>query len=93
MADENRTLIAKKIAEIETQIQAMKTDIGRLRTALLPSKMMTVEELAEYLAVNPYTVRRLQKANHIPSYKVGRVVRFKLDDVMSSLNHSEVDPF
>lgn len=35
-----------------------------------------VEDLAEYLRLNVYTVRRLAKAGKIPAFKVGNQWRF-----------------
>jgi excisionase family DNA binding protein len=31
----------------------------------------TAEEIAKYLRVHPYTVKRLARANKIPGFKVG----------------------
>lgn len=46
------------------------------RTAM---KVLTVKEAAEYLKLNEFTIYRLAKAGEIPSFKVGRSLRFRSD--------------
>lgn len=41
--------------------------------------LMTVGEVATYLAVNERTVYRLVKEGHMPAYRVGGQWRFKVD--------------
>jgi len=43
------------------------------------SPIMTVEEAAEYLELDPLTVRRLAKEGAIPACKLGRQWRMKRD--------------
>jgi excisionase family DNA binding protein len=43
------------------------------------SPIMTVEEAAEYLELDPLTVRRLAKEGAIPAVKLGRQWRMKRD--------------
>ena len=40
-----------------------------------------VEELADYLRLNVYTVRRLAKAGKIPAFKVGNRWRFNANAI------------
>jgi excisionase family DNA binding protein len=42
-------------------------------------KLLTVREVATYLAVNKRTVYRLLKAHHLPAYRIGGQWRFKLE--------------
>jgi excisionase family DNA binding protein len=42
-------------------------------------RLVDVDELAEYLHVSPYWVRRQVKERRIPFTKVGRHLRFDLD--------------
>jgi excisionase family DNA binding protein len=44
-------------------------------------RLLTVRELAEYVRVNPFTVYRWVEQNRIPHLRVGRTVRFRLDDI------------
>ncbi len=41
----------------------------------------TVEEIAKYLKLHEYTVRRLARAGKIPSFKAGGQWRFRKDDI------------
>jgi len=41
----------------------------------------TVEELAKYLKLHEYTIRRLAKAGKIPSFKAGGQWRFRKDEI------------
>jgi excisionase family DNA binding protein len=41
----------------------------------------TAEEIAKYLRVHPYTVKRLARANKIPGFKVGGQWRFRKDEI------------
>jgi excisionase family DNA binding protein len=41
----------------------------------------TAEEIARYLRVHPYTVKRLARANKIPGFKVGGQWRFRKDEI------------
>ena len=43
--------------------------------------ILTVEEVAEYLRIHPYTVRRLVRAGQLPGFKVGGQWRFHRDEV------------
>lgn len=39
--------------------------------------VLTAEEVAEYLRVHPYTLRRLVRAGKLPGFKVGGQWRFR----------------
>jgi len=43
--------------------------------------IFTVEEVAEYLRIHPYTVRRLARAGKLPGFKVGGQWRFKRSEI------------
>ena len=49
-------------------------DIGRAR-------FLTVNELAEMLAISPLTVRRMAASEALPAFRVGRVLRFAPADI------------
>jgi excisionase family DNA binding protein len=44
-------------------------------------RLLTVRELAAYVRVNPFTVYRWVEQNRIPHLRVGRTLRFRLDDI------------
>jgi len=51
----------------------------------------TVQELAKYLKLHEYTIRRLAKAGKIPSFKAGGQWRFRKDEIeLWSRNHNRV---
>lgn len=41
----------------------------------------TAEEIAQYLRVHPYTVKRLARAGKIPGFKVGEQWRFDVQEI------------
>lgn len=41
----------------------------------------TADEIAKYLKLHPYTIRRLARENKIPSFRVGGQWRFRRDDI------------
>lgn len=43
------------------------------------SDVMTIQELAEYLKLNPQTVYRKFRRGELPGVKIGRSIRFKRD--------------
>ena len=53
--------------------------------------VLDVATVAEILGVTPATVRRLLKANVIPSVKVGRLVRIPKDSLIGYL-HGDPTP-
>jgi excisionase family DNA binding protein len=47
----------------------------------MATDVMTVEELAAYLKVNPQTVYRKFRRGDLPGVRIGRAIRFKRDVV------------
>ena len=45
------------------------------------SETFTSEDVAEYLKIHPYTVRRLCREKKIPAFRVGGQWRFGKDDI------------
>ena len=43
----------------------------------LPEKLLTLEQVAEYLSVDKFTVYRLLADKELPAFKVGNQWRFK----------------
>ena len=41
----------------------------------------TAEEIAEYLKLHPYTIRRLAREEKIPAFRVGGQWRFRKDEI------------
>jgi excisionase family DNA binding protein len=44
-------------------------------------KAFNVEEIAEYLRLHPYTIRRLAREKKIPAFRAGGQWRFRKDDI------------
>ena len=45
------------------------------------ARVMTLEEVAEYLRVHPSTIYRLLKKKQLPAFKVGSDWRFNLESI------------
>ena len=54
-----------------------------------PSRMLSSDELADYLQLTPETVRRLARRGDIPSVTVARRTRFDLAAVLHVLEHGQ----
>ena len=55
----------------------------------MPKEILTAEEVAKYLRVHPYTVKRLARAGKLPGFKVGGQWRFQkeaIDKLINNLN-------
>lgn len=55
-------------------------------------QMIDIAGLAERLGVGERFVRRLVEGRRIPFFKIGRHVRFRLDDVELWIRESRVEP-
>lgn len=52
----------------------------------MSSELLSVEQAAEYLGVNPLTVRRRIACGQIPGYRLGpRLIRIKREDLEALL--------
>lgn len=48
----------------------------------MPRKeVITAEEVAKYLRIHPYTVRRLAREGKLPGFKIGGQWRFKKEEI------------
>jgi excisionase family DNA binding protein len=56
--------------------------------AVLPFRMLKTENVCDILQVSRHTVMRLVKAETIRSHKIGRLRRFRPEDVIEYLSHS-----
>jgi excisionase family DNA binding protein len=48
---------------------------------MMENKLMTVDEVAAYVRLTSFTVRRLAKKGALPAAKIGRAYRFKPEDI------------
>jgi len=45
-------------------------------------RLLTLQQVAEYLSVSPKTVRRWLSGKRLPHVRLGRVLRFRQDEVL-----------
>lgn len=55
-------------------------------------KLLTIDELAEYLTVKKSTIYQWVHLRLIPHMKVGRLLRFKEEDIKKWLASKQVEP-
>jgi excisionase family DNA binding protein len=48
---------------------------------MVPSRVMTVQEVSQYLRVHPSTIYRLLKKNQLPAFRVGSDWRFNVEAI------------
>ncbi len=56
----------------------------------MPPEVMTVEELAEYLKLDPQTIYRRFRRGDLPGVKIGKAIRFKrevIDAWLRTMSH------
>ena len=58
----------------------------------MEKQFYTLQELAQLLEVNEMTVRRLTTRGEIPGYKVGRVYRYRVDEIEDWLGKHRSGP-
>lgn len=54
----------------------------------LKKEFYSVNELAEVLGVNPMTVRRLEQRGELKSHSIGRIKRFRREDIEAYLKRA-----
>ena len=52
-------------------------NLRRVRMPRMPEQLLTLEQVAEYLNVDKFTVYRLLADKNLPAFKVGNQWRFK----------------
>jgi excisionase family DNA binding protein len=57
-----------------------------------PFELLTVGETASFLRVSITGIRRLQKARHLPFFKVGGSLRFAKSDLLAYLQKRRIEP-
>ena len=55
-------------------------------------KLVGIEKISEILDVNPKTIYDWTSTRKIPHYKLGRLVKFDVDEVMTWLATLEIKP-
>ena len=52
-------------------------------------KMLSVKEIALELGLEDWQIRKLAREGNIPCYKIGRLFRFKLNEVLESIKYNK----
>jgi excisionase family DNA binding protein len=68
-------IIKKTVAETIKAMQASKPQAG---------KLLTVKELAGELQISPYSIYEKSRRGEIPCHRVGKSLRFDLQEVLAS---------
>ena len=63
---------------------------GQLDAYPYPETLWTVEDVAQYLRIQPATVREMAKRFELPAVKVGRMWRFKPDRIKEWVGDREI---
>jgi excisionase family DNA binding protein len=63
------------------------------RGAAMPRALFTADEVADALAVSETLVRQLTLTGELPCRRIGRLVRYTLDDVAAFVHGREKHPF
>lgn len=53
------------------------------------SKIMTIAEVAEYLKISEVTTYKLVQSGSLPSFKIGRSWRVKMDDLLEFIDRKK----
>ncbi|MDD3413448.1 MAG: helix-turn-helix domain-containing protein [Lachnospiraceae bacterium] len=53
------------------------------------SKIMTITEVAEYLKISEVTTYKLVQSGSLPSFKIGRSWRVKMDDLLEFIERKK----
>lgn len=51
----------------------------------MEKRYLTVDELAQALSVSPRTIIKWRQNGRIPAYKIGKALRFDLDEVTRAI--------
>jgi len=76
-----------EVAVKETSVTLSKERQGTNMT----DRLMTVKDLCEYLKIGENTVRNWIRTSQIPHYKVGRLVRFDLQEIKTWMKRRTAD--
>ena len=73
----------KRIAELQTQVDALKEALARVVLSKTDDVLMSTKEIAPYVGVShSKTVERWVREKGLPCVKIGRNLRFRLGDVL-----------
>jgi hypothetical protein len=79
----------------EIEIKKMESEDGKIIlnlnfASVQPQRMLTSADVCMMLKISKYLLRRLVKEKDIVCYKVGKLKRFLLDDILTYIQRSKV---
>lgn len=82
------------IKSLESKIDSLQKQLSQLSASTPQKEWFTLEELREYLPSHPSesTIRRMVKDKTIPTYRSGKRLLFRREDVDEWLNGSKATP-
>jgi excisionase family DNA binding protein len=83
--DQIPTVLAFLTARLLSEGHAARASEHNGASARDAEKLLTADELAEYLGMHESWVRTEERAGRIPGVRLGKYVRFKLSDVERAL--------
>ena len=61
------------------------------KTSENPHRMLSVTEAAEVLGVSAWTVRQWQSRRKLNFYKIGRLAKFRMSDLLAFIEAGKVE--
>ncbi|MCX5805176.1 MAG: helix-turn-helix domain-containing protein [Proteobacteria bacterium] len=79
----------------EIEIKKMESEDGKIVlnlnfASMQPQRMLTSADVCMMLKISKYLLQRLVKEKEIGCYKVGKLKRFLLDDILTYIQRSKV---
>jgi excisionase family DNA binding protein len=63
---------------------------NRIKTAVEPTALLTAQRVAELLGVSPEYVWQMSREGRIPTIRLGRTRRYRLDSILDWLEEIEL---
>lgn len=88
---ESIILQSVSVSELKELIsETIQEQIGQIQKPLPKTELLTRKEAAEILGVSLPTLHYWTKDGEVPAYRIGNRVRYKRDEVLSSLQKIQV---
>ena len=88
---ESIILQSVSVSELKELIsETIQEQIGQIQKPLPKTELLTRKEAAEILGISLPTLHYWTKDGKVPAYRIGNRVRYKRDEVLSSLQKIQV---
>jgi excisionase family DNA binding protein len=80
--------VTMPIEELESRIRSIiKSEVQKLNNAQSnpPDELMSIEEVQTFLHVSKVTIHKWKKRGRIKSYRIGRKIYFKKNEILNSM--------